>query len=314
MPAEAAGGTVELLVALKTVPPFASLPAEDLALLVERATLRTFQPGAVVIERGALVDAIHLLLEGTLLEERGGRTWARREPYEIVGGVDALAGASADVAVRAETAARTLELGREALLDVCYDRFDVLATVASGVAAMAIAARRLLGALPWEGSAASATMTDADVRTLDLAERVAFMRNIPVLENTAVLTLAGVAATSTPVVIGAGEPLWRVGDPADHVLLILSGAIDCADEGETRFALGPREVAGVLDALATSPRWYNATARTRVVALRSRMADVMDVLEDDPATAVAALTQLARATSNLVAAVPEAARQGALRA
>jgi len=313
MPADAAGGTVELLVALKAVPPFSSLPPEDLALLVERATLRTFGPGDIVIARGGLVEAIHLVLEGSLLEERGGQTWAQRRPYDIVGGVDALAGSSTDVAVRAEAATRTLELEREALLDVCYDRFDVLATVASGVASMAIAARRMLGSTSGLGDASSAPASGHDPRELDLAERVAFMRSIPVLADTAVLTLAGVAATSTPVVVAAGESLWRSGDSADHLLLILSGMIDCADDGETRFALGPREVAGVLDALAMVPRWYDATARTRLVALRARIADVMDVLEDDPATAVAALTQLARATSNLVAAVPEGARQGSRR-
>jgi hypothetical protein len=43
------------------------------------------------------------------------------------------------------------------------------------------------------------------------------------------------------------------------------------------------------------------------------MADVMDVLEDAPDTAVAALTQLARATSNLVAAVPQSAQRGSQR-
>jgi CRP-like cAMP-binding protein len=313
MLADPGGSTVELLVALKAVAPFASLPPEDLALLVERAKPRTFGPGDVVIAPGASVEAIHVVLEGTVLEERGGQTWAVREPYEIVGGVDALAGASSDVAVRAEEPARTLELGREALLDVCYDRFDVLATVAKGVAGMAIAARRLIGSLPWHGEESDPAVTEADVRRLALAERVAFMRTIPVLENTAVLTLAGVAATSTPAVVAAGEPLWRVGDPSDHILLVMSGVIDCDDEAETRFALGPREVAGVLDALSTIPRWYNATARTRVFALRARMADVMDVLEDDPDTAVAALTQLARATCNLVAAVPQTARRGSRR-
>ena len=308
-----AGGAIELLVALKGIPPFASLPPEDLALLVELAKPRSFAPGDVVIERGAPVEAIHVVLEGTLLEERGGQTWAVREPYEIVGGVDALAGASTDVAVRAEDSVRTLELEREALLDVCYERFDVLATVAKGVAAMAIAARRLIGSMPWQGERSDSSNTESDVGKLDLAERVAFMRSIPVLEGTAVLTLAGVAATSTPVAVAAGEPLWRIGDPSDHLLLITSGVIDCDDEAETRFALGPREVAGVLDALSTIPRWYNATARTRVLALRARMADVMDVLEDDPDTAVAALTQLARATSNLVAAVPQTARRGPQR-
>ncbi len=310
MPAEVAAGAVELLVALKAVSPFASLPPEDLALLVERSTPRSFGPGEVVIEHGSPVDAIHLLLEGSLLEERGGQTWALREPYEIVGGVDALAGVNADVAVRAKVATRTLELERDALLDVCYDRFDVLATIASGIAATAIAARRLIGSTAGLGDASASPAAADHAHELDLAERVAFMRGIPVLQDAAVLTLAGVAAVSTQVGVAAGEPLWRRGDRADHLLLIVSGVLDCAGDGEPHFALGPGEAAGVLDALAMVPRWYDATARSRLVALRARIADVMDVLEDDPATAVAALAQLARATSNLVAAVPRSAPEG----
>ena len=44
MPAETPGGTMELLVALKAVAPFASLPPEDLALLVDLSTPRSFGP------------------------------------------------------------------------------------------------------------------------------------------------------------------------------------------------------------------------------------------------------------------------------
>src|SRR4029453_8969581 len=101
---------------LKAAAPFASLPPEDLALLVERATPRVFAPGEVVIERGKLVKAIHVVIDGSLVEERAGQAWARREPYEIVGGVDALAGWSTDVEVRAKVATRTLQLERETLL------------------------------------------------------------------------------------------------------------------------------------------------------------------------------------------------------
>ena len=284
--------------------PFATLPPEDLALLVERATPRTFEPGQVVIERGTAVEAIHLVVEGTLVEERAGKAWALREPYEIVGGVDTLAASGADVEVRAKGAARTLELGRETLLEVCYDRFDVLNTIATGVAAMAIAARLRLGATGGFGK--RSPQTERLPRDLNLAERVAFLHSMPVLRDTALLTLAEVAARSAQTTFEAGEKLWRTGDRADHLLLIVSGVIDCAVGDGLHFALGPREAAGVLDALATVPRWYDATARTRLVALRTRLAHVLDVLEDDPATAVAALTQLARATSGLVAAVPAA--------
>jgi hypothetical protein len=100
--------------------------------------------------------------------------------------------------------------------------------------------------------------------------------------------------------------VWRAGDRADHLLLIVSGALDCAAGDGIRFALGPREAAGVLDALAAVPRWYDATASAPLVALRTRLADVMDILEDDPDTAVAGLTQLARTTSGLVTAVAAA--------
>jgi CRP-like cAMP-binding protein len=309
MPTDEAGTTVELLVALKAVAPFSSLPPEDLALLVERSTLRTWAPGAVLVQRRAAVEAIHVVLDGSLVEERAGRAFALREPYEIVGGVDALAGSSADLEVRAKVATRTLELGRETLLEVCYDRFDVLNTIATGVAAMGIAARLHLGSsAAFRNDAASAA--DHVPHELTLPERAAFMRGIPALRETPILTLAEVAAESEQVAFQAGERLWRTGDRADHLLLIVSGVLDCAAGDDVRFALGAHEAAGVLDALAAVPRWYDATARTPVVALRSRLSDVMDALEDDPAAAVAGLTQLARATSALVAAIPAATTNG----
>jgi CRP-like cAMP-binding protein len=305
MPGEAAGTTMELLVALKAVAPFASMPPEDLALLVERAEPREYVAGQVVLARGTTVESIHVVVDGALVEERAGRDWALREPYEVVGGVDALAGSSTDLQIHAKEATRTLELERETLLEVCYDRFDVLNAIATGVAAMAIAARLRLGSAAGFRPA-SAPPTERPPHHLSLPERVEFLRSIPVLRDTAILTLAEVAAECTQVAFDAGEAVWRTGDPADHLLLIVSGVLDCAAGGGPRFAFGPCEAAGVLDGLAAMPRWYDATARTRLVALRARVAGIMDVLEDDPATAVAGLTQLARATATLVAAVPVA--------
>ena len=305
MPADTAGTTVELLVALKTVAPFASMPPEDLALLVERATPREYAAGETILARGTTVESIHVVVDGALVEERAGRAWALREPYEVVGGVDALAGSSTELEIRAKEATRTLELERETLLEVCYDRFDVLNAIATGVAAMAIAARLRLGSAAGFRPA-SVPASESPPRDLGLPERVDFLRSIPVLRDTPILTLAEVAAESTQVAFEAGDAVWRTGDPADHLLLIVSGVLDCAAGDGPRFAFGPCEAAGVLDGLAALPRWYDATARTRLVALRTRVAGIMDVLEDDPATAVAGLTQLARATASLVAAVPAA--------
>jgi CRP-like cAMP-binding protein len=298
---EPQANAVELLLALKTVPPFSTLPPDDLALFVERAERRTFEPGAVLYEAGAPIHAIHLVLGGRVVETRAGRRWAVREAYELVGGVDALAGTGHDVVVTADSATETLQLDRDDVIEVCYDRFAVLATVTAGVAAMAIAARRRLGPSAGRSATARDTAPLTAAGRLGLPERVAILRALPALSFMRVLTLGDVAAASSELALDVGRAAWQAGDPADHIGVLLSGTIACATaDGAQRFVLGPGAVLGGLDALASAPRWYGATATTPVRALRIRLADLLDVLEDDPETAVEGLTRFASATASLV--------------
>jgi CRP-like cAMP-binding protein len=288
------------LLALKAVAPFSSLPPDDLALLVERAQPRSLGAGELLVAPGTPLRAIHLVLSGSLEEQRNGQRWAVREPYELVGGVDALANAGERLKVRALEPTQTLELDRDDLLDVCQDRFDVLATVAAGVAAMAIAARRRLG--PGAGFPDVAAATAPAVRPQpDVAEIVGRLRAVAPLGGTPIHTLAYAADEGTLITLDAGQALWSAGDPSDHVVLLLSGRLDCtSDDGRQHFALGPDDVAGLLDGLALAPRWYDATATTPLVGLRMRIAALLDVLEDDPDTAAGALVRFAHATVRLV--------------
>lgn len=307
MPADAPHA-VELLVALKTVASFAALPPEDLALLVERATLRRFALDTPVATPGTPVAAAHLVLEGALVEERAGRRWAVREAYELVGAADAVAGDDTRLGLRAAGVTRTLELDRARLLEVSTDRFDVLTTVAADVATMAIAARRRLGACGFRPAAAALPGLAAGAP--HLAERLALLRGIPALADVPTLTLAGIAAATGEVAFDGGQTIWRAGEAAEEMLLVLSGAVACATEDGTHFVVGPGEAAGALDALAGRPRWYDATAAGRLVALRARVADVLDVLEDDPDAAIAALVRFARATVALTLAAASALPDG----
>ncbi len=302
MATEAGTMPIEHLLALKAVPPFSALPPDDLALLVERAKPRTLDAGDVLVADGVPITSIHLVLAGRLEEQRAGRRWADREPYELVGGVDALAYAGEHLVVRATEPTQTLELDRDDLLEVCQDRFGVLATVAAGVAAMAIAARRRLGPTAGFGVALPGIPTSVGSRERSgLAETVARLRAIAPLEATPIHTLAHAAAAGEVVVLEAGRKLWRAGDPSDHLLLVLSGTLQCtAEDGRQRFAIGADEVAGVLDALALAPRWYAATVGSRVTGIRMETAALMDVLEDDPDTAVSALIRFACGTAELV--------------
>jgi CRP-like cAMP-binding protein len=299
--AEPQAGAVELLLALKTVPPFSTLPPDDLALFVDRARHRTFAPGALLYAAGAPISTIHLVMEGRVTETRAGRPWAVREAYELVGGVDALASTGDDVVVTAESATRTLELDREAVIEICYDRFSVLATVTAGIAAMAIAARRRLGPSAGYPATPPETTPIAAASRLGLPERMSALRALPALATTRVQTLGDVAAACSEIALDTGRAAWQAGDPADHIVVILSGTVACATaDGVQRFVLGRGDVLGDLDALATVPRWYAATATTPVRALHIRVADLLDVLEDDPETAVEGLTRFATATAALV--------------
>jgi CRP-like cAMP-binding protein len=301
--------TVERLLALKLVAPFSSLPPDDLALLIDRAKPRFLDEGDVLVHEGVPLDAIHLLLSGSLAEERNGQPWATRTPYELVGGVDALAQTGERLVVRATQPTQTLELDRTTLLEICLDRFGILATVASGVAAMEIAARRRLGASAGYDRAPDAAAAPlAPAGTIDVSTIVEHLHAVAPLGGTPIHTLVYAAGEGTAVTLEPGHLLWRAGDPADHVVLVLSGRVDCvtADEAQ-RFSFDAGGAVGLLDALALVPRWYGAIAATRVVGLRLPIATLLDILEDDPETAVAALVRLAEATARLVDAVARSA-------
>lgn len=302
----AASSPVAHLLALKAVPPFSGLPPDDLSLLLARARPRELLANEILVAEGTPLDAAYLVLEGRLEEYRDGQRWAERAPYELVGGVDALARTGDGVLVRATTPAHVLELGRDDLLDVCLDRFAVLETVAAGVAAIALGARRRLG--PSAGFVPPASVDAAPPSALhDPAELVARLHVLPAFDGVPIHTLAYCAAESSAVAIDAGGVVWHAGDPSDHVVVLLGGTLDCtSDDGAQRFALGPGEVAGLLDAVAGVGRWHDAIARTAIAGLRIGRSALLDVLEDDPDTAVRALVAMATTAATLVGRVAKA--------
>jgi len=301
MPIDAPSTSIAHLLALKAVPPFSTLPPDDLSLLVARARPRALLANEVLVAEGKPLESVYLVLDGRFEEYRDDRPWAERAPYELIGGVDALARSGERVVVRATTPAEVLELGRDDLLDVCLDRFAVLETVAGGVATIAIGARRRLG--PSAGFE-PLRFDEASRRpgpTLDTAELVARLRAIPAFAGVPVHTLAYCAADSTTLTLEPGQPLWRAGDASDDVVLVLDGAVDgVTQDGAQRFVIGPGEMVGALDAMAGVARWHDASARTAVTGIRIARSAVLDVLEDDPETAIQALVGLACGTAALV--------------
>ena len=77
-------------------------------------------------------------------------------------------------------------------------------------------------------------------------------------------------------------------------VMVIAGAVACRTEDGIEFAVGSRQGLGALDALSGHRRWYRATVTHDLVALRSNVEGMLDVLEDNVDLAVSLLSALAR--------------------
>jgi EmrB/QacA subfamily drug resistance transporter len=108
-----------------------------------------------------------------------------------------------------------------------------------------------------------------------------FLRHVPMFAGLPDETLERIAARAKPVRLQAGEWLFRQGDPAGGVFVVVSGRLDVVlDEGgETQLlrVLGPESVVGELALLADSERSASIRAR-RDSALLELTRDEFDTL------------------------------------
>lgn len=298
--AEDAGNAVERMLAMKALPLLAELHADELAVLAEHARLCTFARGETVFAGAeAPVESIHLVLAGSIEERRGGRPFRTHGPQRVVGGVDALAHATADVVAVAAEETRTLAIDRTALRDVLEDNFGVLTATLQGVAAATLRLRRQL--VPSAGFPSRVEGAPGDPGPLDeLGPRIAFLHRHTGLRHARVRTLGQIAREAEPITVAQGATIWTEGEPAEHGAVIVTGVVACATaDGRQRFEVGPGAVIGLEEALAMDVRWYGSTARAPVSFLAVSRAAFVDVLEDDPDTALELLAALATVASAL---------------
>lgn len=286
-------GAFDRLLYLRTLPLFGTLPSEDLALLATYTVERQFEPGALLLSEKGRVEAIHLIVDGSVRSSRGGAPIGVFGPRDTVGVLGLLARADAGVEAVTVTATRSLEIGADALLDLFEDHFTILQHVLRGVASLALEKRRqvlLAGAPePGEGTAIS------PARPLDFVERIFFLRRAMPPGFTSVAALAGIARRATELRLDPGALLWNQGDPADAVVIPVRGSIACVvDGGAHRFRFGPGVFVASSEALAGEPHWYEARTDSPLLALRVSTEDLIDVFDDHFELAMELLALMAR--------------------
>jgi len=303
-------GRVERLLFLRRVPGLASLPAADLGVLGAYARERRTPRGAALLRAGEPVGAIHFLLEGRVRMRRRGRELGVAERGAVLGAGLLLARDEAGLEAVAESEVLTLELDRESLLDALEERFGIFRSTLREVS------RELVQLLAENPAEAAPEAVPADPPPLadgeiDLADRIRLLRRRPPFQACSIDALAEMVQRAEEVRLPAGHALWREGDRASLVLLVVSGAIRCAPPRcRAPFRVGPGQSMGALEVLAGVPRWYDAVVEEPVLALRGDVEHLLDVLEDNVDMGVEFLSFLARTSVRVHERIAE--REGKL--
>jgi CRP-like cAMP-binding protein len=285
-PAEGrAAAVVERALALRRLSGLEALEPELLTTLASRAQLRRHRAGEALAAGHDPRPALHLVLEGRVCAA-GAAEESSVGAGGLVGDRPALAGA-----LRASEDSLTLALPVEDLAELCEEHFGLLVVVMRAVARAALAKHRA-SLEPADREAEPAAPSDE----LDLGGRVSFLAGSPTFAGVRVHTLGQLAQDARPFLLRSAERLWSVGDTPQAIVVVMRGSLRCrSDAGE--FTIGPRALAGLAEAVAASPRWYDAEADGEVRGLRLEVSAVFDAMEDDPDLAVDVLAALARSSA-----------------
>jgi CRP-like cAMP-binding protein len=284
---------LERLMYLRTLPLFAELGPQELAVLARYAVENRFRADQVLLTEGRAVDAIYLIVDGEVRVSRGGRAFRTFRSRDAVGVFGLLAGGEGGVEAVAAEGGLALELAGPVLFDIFADHFAIFDHVLRAVARVVRAERSSIPGDAGYPPPPDGAATTPPARPLDFAERMLVLRRSVPFGEASLMGLSQMARRATEVQIPAGRQLWSAGDATEGGLLLRTGAIACRSERGQAFRFGPGDGVGIMDVFAREPRWYEATAETDVVAITIGSEVLADVLEDHTAMARSCLSLLA---------------------
>jgi CRP/FNR family transcriptional regulator, cyclic AMP receptor protein len=123
---------------------------------------------------------------------------------------------------------------------------------------------------------------------------IAGLRGVPLFSGLDASALERVARLATEFEAPKGLVLIELGQAGTGVFIIEKGAVRIDLPDGTRLERGPGDFFGELSVLADTPRAARVMAIEPLKALAIRRDDLLALLEDEPAMALAMLRELAR--------------------
>ena len=285
-------GPVERVLFLRTVSVYRNLPPEVLAAIA-RHTAELFVPnGSQLVTPGTASDRVLLVVEGGLGIEMSDGRRSMIGPGATIGLLARLARTPCPITAWTETDTLALEVDWTAHLDVCEEYFAVLLDYMKTIAIELISHEAKLSLYERERTRVadlSLPRLVPDDKEMDRIHRALWLGITPSFRRANRDALFELAGHVTESRWADGEVLWRIGDPADHFVLITAGRVS-----EVGHRSGPPVTApsllGLEESLAGHRRSREIHAVGPVRALRVGVESFLDILEDhfDAALGIAA--------------------------
>ena len=251
---------------LRQFPLLATGDLDELASLADNLVERTFPAGTLLASAGSRIDALHLILDGSIETRPRGQAWG---PRQVFGALEVFADRPMLGSAVAGTEVHTLQLSAGNIGEVLEDNFSIL------LATLRELATRLLAASHPHPHGAIVGTRDP----LGLVERLILLRTQVPFAAARLQALATLAHASDEVSWPAGTTVARSGEPATCGLVIIDGTVQARRGGSCR-ELGPGAPLGHLESIAGLHHTATVEATSDVRVLRSPVSAILDVLED----------------------------------
>jgi CRP-like cAMP-binding protein len=274
-------GTVQRIHTLRSLAGMQDVSTAALAALAAHALPVRIAAGTQLAVEGRASGMSYVVLDGEIATSRDGRRLGVYGPRAAVGLLPVFARDTGGFTMDAMKDSTALAFRAEDVLEVLEDHFDMLHAVMRALAHEAVAVRQILTI---DAGFKGEILTGVDYPTapLDLVERLLCLRQTFPLGNSHLDALAEIARAAHEVHYPAGTQLWRIGDRAQHLLILVAGVVRGHASSGAEFRFGPRDVVGSLDMVAEVPRWFHAVVEADVVALAHDRDMMADLWEDHP--------------------------------
>jgi CRP-like cAMP-binding protein len=266
---------------LRGVPVFAPMTAADLAPLAAALVPRTFQKGEILLREDAPPRSYFVVGAGTVTMRRKGNLVGTIRAPGGVGFMAMLARNSGGTAAVAETYVEAYEVPADGVYEIFEDHFSVLLGTLRWITDRLLTEQRQMQPPPFVPPEVSLEHLIGD-RELGMVERIFLLRQTRGFRNANVNSVARLARSMTEIRLGAGEVVWRPGDPATGPLFAIKGRLHTTwNDGKNRQELGPGYVIGGSEAMIGVPRWNTLVTDEPVVLLQGSRERLIDLMEDD---------------------------------